>query len=126
MMPYLEILRRVWWAPVIVLLVLALVMTRGTLSETKGQRDTARAQLDISNASIGVLKREIDRQMREQAELSRSDAERVRAGKQALAVAEAAGRVRQVAIDKLNASAAVARREDGGCQFSEAVLEVWK
>lgn len=86
----------------------------------------AQAQLAITRSSVDVLKREIDRQMREQAELSRSDAQRVAAGRQALAVAEAASRVRQVAIDKLNASAAVARHDDTGCQFSEAVLETWK
>ena len=125
-MAYPVILTRYWWAIAIAFLLLALVTTRGKLSETKGERDIAQAQLSITRSSVDVLKREIDRQMREQAALSQSDAQRVKEGKQAVAVVEAANRVRQVAIDKLNASATVARTSHDECQFSEAVLEVWK
>lgn len=124
-MAYIPLLQRFWWAPVILALIIALIITRGTLSEEKGVRYAAEAKLDISNASIGVLKREIDRIMLEQTQLAQSDAERVKAGKQVIAMVEAAGKVRQVAIDKLNASASVVRNDESGCQFSEAVIREW-
>lgn len=127
------LLKRCWWAPVIIALTFALLATRATLADCRAERVVAETNLKTSNASIGRLEAEIARITAEQRQLATSDAARVEASKQSLALAEAAGKVRQAAIDRLEASAEAAKAkpasaipDQSDCEFSAAVLENWQ
>lgn len=105
-------------------LVVALLLTRATLSEAKGERDMAEAKLAISNASIAALEGKLTAVLAEQQMLEHNDAARMQASRQSLKMVEAAGKVRQVAIDRLLQSAAMAP-PSVSCEASSELLENW-
>lgn len=112
---------------VIALLLIALLATRGTLSEVKHERDAAVMKLSVSNSSIETLARETDRMKRETMALADSDALRRTASRQAVLMAEAAAKVRQAAISRLEQSAARMMGEPvvEQCKASETLLGEW-
>jgi hypothetical protein len=121
---------RMWLAlgvgALILALVAALLVTRATLADAKRELATADAKLAVSNQSIDVLEKELRRVMSDQRQLEQGDATRMRASKEALAVADAASKVRLAAIERLQASAEVLRPTPAAeCEFSPAVLENW-
>lgn len=112
---------------IIAALVVALLITRNTLSETKRDRDEYALKLSVSNASINTMEREIKRMVAEQKALAESDANRINSSRQIIKMADAVAKVREAAIDKLNASAEMIRPADttGQCMVSEALKEQW-
>jgi hypothetical protein len=111
----------------VLLLVGALLATRATLSETKRQRDEAELKLSVSNASLNSIQKEMARMVAEQKALANSDANRINASRQSIQIVNAVAKVREAAIDKLNASAGLIRSEDtaGKCDASATLLGEW-
>lgn len=109
-------------------LIAALLITRTTLAETKRERDAAHLKLSVSNASIGTMEGVIKRMVAEQKALANSDANRMNASRQTLQIVAAVAKVREAAINKLNASAEIIRPVDetGQCNVSQAFMENWQ
>lgn len=115
-------------AAVSLALIVGLLATRATLATTKAERDTATIKLSVSNASVGRMEAEMKRVMESEQSLAASDSARIQASRETLAVAEAASKVRQAAIERLKASAAVLRPDAPHvpeCEVSDAVAEAW-
>lgn len=123
----LALFRRIWWAIPLVGLTIALLLTRGTLSETKADLQSSNDRLAISNASVDRLEAELTRSLAEQQKLATDDAARLEVSRQALALTDAAAKVRQGAIDRLLASAEVEKVDPATeCAVSAEVAAVWK
>jgi hypothetical protein len=132
-MPILSALNLKLWAyigtaAIIGLLIIALLATRGALSDAKHERDQATLKLSVSNASIGTLQRSIAKMVAEQKALANSDANRMNAARQRIDFVDAVANVRQAAIDKLNASAKIIRPVDatGQCSVSDSFKGEWQ
>jgi hypothetical protein len=116
-------------AAIIGLLIIALLATRGALSDAKHERDQATLKLSVSNASIGTLEGALKRMSDETKALANSDANRINASRQAIQLADAASQVREAARQRLLQSAEMIRPVGIGgseeCAVSSAVEAAW-
>lgn len=115
-------------AALFAVLLVALLATRGRLSDVKHERDEYALKLSVSNASIGTLEGAVARMAADQKALANDDANRVNATRQKLEYIEAVADIRQAAIDRLEASAQALRPVDatGQCSASDALKGDWQ
>lgn len=113
---------------VIAALLIGLLATRATLADEKRETARAEAHLSISNSSVERLEGQITRMTAEAHELSTSDAARMEASRQALKIAEAASKVREAVIIRLEKSAAAMMDKPmpDTCEASSELLSQWK
>ena len=131
-MTALAIITRYWRIGLLAVLLLVIGVQTWRVSSLKAdvrteQLATAaeRAAKDTTLASLKRLTAATEELAAVTNDLAAKDAARVMASKAAIAAADKASAARQVQIDRLRASAGVARAQ-GDCVVSDAVRESWR
>ncbi len=115
---YLALARKFWWAPVIALLVIALLLTRASNARHRAELSACKDKQAINLASIESLAIKLDEQSRAVEDLSAAGEAKQKEAMAALVKARQREKASQASVDALRRSAGLRRAENEPCVVS--------